>query len=75
MENIKELKNICHYYFDRYVESTLEIKDSKKHFNKKRRNAYHRLAQELRTDAFKCHFSKMNTVEELEKALVILKSW
>ena len=75
MEEIRRLKNECHHYLDLYIMSTLRVQGDKKHYQKKKRNAYHRLMQELRTDAFKCHFSNMNTVEELEKALVILQSW
>ena len=75
MEEIKELKHICHYYFDKYVESTLRVSNDKRHYQKKKRQAYHRLAQELRTDAFKCHFGNMNTVDELHKALTIIKEW
>lgn len=75
MKEIKELKNICHYYFDMYVQSTLRVYGDKKHYHKRRKNAYHKLAQELRTDAFKCHFGNMNTVEELQNALDIIKSW
>ena len=75
MEEIKRLKNLCHYYLDLYVVSTLRVTGDKKHYRKKLRQAYHRLAQELRTDAFKCHFGNMNTIEELNKALAIIKGW
>ena len=75
MEEIRRLKSICYYHFEKYVSSTLRVEQDKKHYNKQKRNAYHRLAQELRTDAFKCHFGNMNTAEELEKALAVLKSW
>lgn len=75
MEEIRQLKNMCHYYFDLYVLSSLRVSGDKKHYQKQKRNAYHRLAQELKTDAFKCHFSNMGTTEELEIALSILKSW
>ena len=75
MEEIKRLKNICHQYLEIYIKSTLRISGDKKHYQKKKRQAYHRLMQELRTDAFKCYFSNMNTIEELEKALVVLQSW
>lgn len=75
MGEIKELKGICHYYFDMYVKSTLKVLGDKRHYQKRRRNAYHKLAQELKCDAFKCHFSNMNTVEELQNAIDIIKSW
>lgn len=75
MEEIRRLKHECHHYLNMYIISTLRVQGDKKHFRKKKRNAYHRLAQELRTDAFKCHFGNMNTVEELERALLVLKSW
>ena len=75
MEEIREMKHICHHYFNEYVRSTLRVNGDKKHYQKKKRNAYHRLAQELRTDAFKCHFGNMNTIEELNKALTIIKGW
>ena len=75
MEEIRQLKTLCHYYLDLYVTSTLRVAGDKKHYRKKLRQAYHRLAQELRTDAFKCHFGNMNTVEELERALVVLQKW
>lgn len=75
MKNIKELKNICHYHFDKYVQSTLRAYGDKKHYHKRKKNAYHRLAQELKTDAFKCHFSNMNTMEELQRALSVIKKW
>lgn len=75
MEDIKELKNICHYYFDMYVQSTLRVYGDKKHYHKRRKNAYHKLAQELKVDAYKCHFGNMHTVEELQRALTIIKNW
>ena len=75
MEEIRRLKNICHQYLETYIKSTLRVSSDKKHYQKKKRQAYHRLAQELRTDAFKCHFGNMNTVKELERALVVLRSW
>lgn len=75
LKRLKRLKSECHYYFDKYVESTLDFKSSKKHYQNKRRIAYHKLAQELHTDAFKCHFSNMNNIEELEKALRVIKKW
>ena len=75
MEEIRRLKNICHQYLEPYIKSTLRVSSDKKHYQKKKRQAYHRLAQELRTDAFKCHFGNMNTVKELERALVVLRSW
>ena len=72
---IKELKALCHHYLDLYVVSTLRVQGDKRHYQKKKRKAYHRLAQELRTDAHKCHFRNMDTVEELERAIVVLQSW
>ena len=75
MEEIRQLKSMCHYYLDIYIVSTLRVFDDKKHYNKQKRKAYHRLAQELRTDAFKCHFGNMHTVEELQRALDLLKTW
>ncbi len=51
------------------------MQNDKKHYHKQKKKAYHRLAHELKTDAFKCHFGNMNTVEELENALGVLKSW
>lgn len=75
MEEIRRLKNICHQYLETYIKLTLRVSGDKKHYQKKKRQAYHRLAQELRTDAFKCHFGNMNTVEELKRALAVLQSW
>ena len=69
MEEIRRLKNICHQYLETYIKSTLRVSSDKKHYQKKKRQAYHRLAQELRT------FGNMNTVKELERALVVLRSW
>lgn len=75
MEDIKELKSICHYHFDKYVKSTLRACGDKEHYHKKRKNAYHKLMQELRVDAYKCYFGNMHTVEELQRALTIIKNW
>lgn len=75
MEEIRRLKVECHYYLGLYIISTLRVYGDKKHYQKKKRNAYHKLAQELRTDAFKCHFGNMNTIAELQRALDILKNW
>lgn len=75
MEAIKQLKKECHFYLDKYIISNLRVQGDKKHYQKEKRKAYHKLAQELRTDAFKCHFGNMNDVSELKKSLSILKCW
>ncbi len=75
MDEIRKLKSMCHYYLDLYIKSILRVTDDKRHFQKSKRNAYHRLAHELKTDAFNCHFSNMNNIEELQNALDILKNW
>lgn len=75
MDEIKRLKGLCHHYLEAYIATTLTVPNSNKHYNKKKRNAYHRLAQELRTDAYQCHFRNMHTEEELRKALSVLQSW
>ena len=75
MEELKELKHEGHKLLNQYIISTLRVQGDKKHFHKKKKQAYHRLAQELRTDAFKCHFGNMHTIDEIKKAIVVLKGW
>lgn len=75
MEELKQLKKEGHRLLTQYIVSTLKVQNDKKHFHKKTRQAYSRLAQELRTDAFKCHFGNMNTIEEANRAIVRIKSW
>ena len=75
MEEIRRLKNVCHQYLETYIKSTLRVSGDKKHYKKQKRKAYQKLAQELKIDTCKCHFSNMNTVEELERALVVLQGW
>ena len=75
MEDVKELKHLGHYYLNTYIKTTLRVENDKKHYNKMKRHAYHRLAQELRTDPYKCHFGNMNTSEEVMLAINVLKKW
>lgn len=75
MEEIRQLKRKCHFYLNQYIFSNMRVKNDSRHYQKVKRKAYHRLASKLKTDAFQCHFSKMNTVEQLDKALTILKEW
>ena len=75
MEDIKELKHLVHYYLNTYIRTTLIVEKDKKHYNRMKRNAYHRLAQELRVDPYKCHFGNMNTVKEVMLAINILQKW
>jgi hypothetical protein len=75
MNELKELKHEGHRLLNQYIVSTLLVQNDKKHFHKKTRQAYKRLAQELRTDAFKCHFGNMHTIDEVKKAIDVLKSW
>ena len=74
MDELRQLKIEGHYLLNEYVKSTLKVFNNK-HYHKQKRKAYHRLAEELHTDKFKCHFSNMNTKEEIIKAINILKSW
>ncbi len=75
MKEIKELKHLGHYYLNMYIKKTLRVENDKKHYQKMKRNAYHRLAQELRTDPYRCHFGCMNTIEEVILAINVLKKW
>lgn len=35
MDEIKQLKNLCHHYLNLYVVSTLRVSGDKKHYQKK----------------------------------------
>jgi len=75
---IAELKNLCHKIFDSYWYAQWVAqfeKNKNKNINKFRRNAYHKLAQEMRVDAFKCHFRSMNDIDTLLLAYQIISKW
>lgn len=74
MEEIKEMKNKCHAIFDAYWSAKVKC-NNRNHIVKLRRKAYHKLAKELGTDFFMCHFSKMNDINTLQRAYEILLKW
>lgn len=74
-EEIKIMKSKCHEVFDEYWRSNIRKPNSKKHINAIRKYAYHRLAGAMRTDAYQCHFSKMNDLGTLQEAYDIIIGW